>query len=755
MKNIETPDKRHLSKIIDDLNEGYFVIPDFQREVVWEPWDIVELIKSIFMDYYIGTLLFWKAGTENIKKLKCELVYGYKGKSKPQHIVLDGQQRLTALYYSFFAPDIVYRGRKKRCLFFVKIKELLEENYDEAFSYEWETKPIKHLISDQELQYKKKIIPLCVIGKSRYAFIDWMRKYKEYSIQNSEDSELAAKEAETVENIFRELLDEYYISYIELDRDIPVSKVCDIFTKINSTGVPLSIFDLLNAILTPHDIYLKEMWRKDSVTLSFTDPEKMKVYILQVMSILKQIYCSPRYLHYLVPGEKKTIKKPDGLKEQIVLVKDKEEFESKWNEAVEIINKTIQAMKNPRDFGAIQPKFVPYPSIIPPLSAIKQYVVNKHLEGRGIINHKIRLWYWASIFTKNYSSSRESQSAKDFNDLRKWFNDDELIPEVITQFKDDYKSLDLKKETKQGSAIYNAIFNVLVLKGASDWSTFDLPEYSSLDDHHIVPYSWGKNKVGDDINSILNKTPLSAETNRNIINKQLPNKYIKEMIAKNGEEKVYQLLESHLISKKAVQILLREDFGKEDYYEFIEERKNTIIKAIKELILNKGEIKKIDYVNLIAQGESQKLELKSTFNYNLNEEKADKAMKLVVIKQIAGFLNAGGGTLLIGVKDNGDIFGLEKDYEVNFRRDQDGFLQDFRSTLNSFFDDTIIRRYVSYHIEKLKGKEILVVDVEKPRDAVFLKKEQGKVLYVRRGNKTELLTDPEEIHKYISDNWEM
>lgn len=755
MKNIETPDKTHLSRVVDDLNEGSFVIPDFQREFAWQPWDIVDLIKSIFMDYYIGTLLLWKAGTENIKVLKCEHVYGYKREGKPQHIVLDGQQRLTALFYSFFAPEIAYPERKKRCLFFVKIKELLDENYDEAFSYEWETKPIKNLISDQELQYKKKIIPLCIIGKNRYAFIDWVRGYKEYLKQNSEDPDSAIKEAETVENIFRDLLDKYYISYIELDRDIPVAKVCDIFTKINSTGMQLSIFDLLNAILTPHKIYLKEMWRKDSVTLSFTDPQKMKVYILQVMSILKQMYCSPRYLYYLVPEVKKTIKKPDGSKEQIILVKDKEEFESKWDEAVEIINKTVQAMKNPRDFGAIQSKFVPYPSIIPPLSAIKKYVTISNLEGKGIINHKIRLWYWASIFTKNYSSSVESQSAKDFNDLKKWFKNDELIPEVITQFKNDYKYLDLKRETKQGAAIYNAIFNLLVLKGASDWSTFDLPEYSSLDDHHIVPYSWGKSKVGDDINSILNKTPLSAETNRNIINKQLPNKYIKEMIAKNGEEKVYQLLESHLISKKAVQILLRKDFGKEDYYEFIEERKNTIIKTIEELILNKREEEKIDYMGVIKKGEGGKLEFKATFNYNLDQGKVDKTMKLIVIKEITGFLNTRGGTLLVGVRDNGDIFGLDTDYEINFRGDQDGFLQDFRSTLDSFFDDGTIRRHTSYHVEEVDRKEILVVDIEKSRDAVFLKKEQEKILYVRKGNKTEPFTDPEIIHKYISENWKI
>jgi hypothetical protein len=755
MKNIETPDKAHLSSIVEDLKDGSFVIPDFQREMEWEPWDIVDLLRSIFMDYYIGTLLFWKAGNQNIKKLKCEPIRGYEGQGKPEHIVLDGQQRLSALYYAFFAPNIEYPRRKKRCLFFVKLEELLNENFEEAFYYDWETRKIKNLIAKEEIQYKKKIMPLHIIGKDRYGFIDWIRGYKKYWEEHSENSEESRRESDNIENIFRELLDKYYISYIELDRDIPIAKVCDIFTKINSTGIPLSIFDLLNAILRPQDIFLKEMWNDISEILEYTDPKKMKVYILQVMSILKQAYCSPKYLYYLVPEEKKLIKNPDGSKKHIVLIKDREEFLLKWNESVDIIKRTIKAMKNPRDFGAINPNYVPYPSIIPPLAAIRRYVELNDLEGKARINQKIRLWYWASIFTKNYSSSVESQSARDFNLLIKWFEDDEEEPEIVTQFKNDYSSLDLKRETRQGSAIYNAIFNILILKGARDWSTFNLPEYSELDGHHIIPNFWGKDKVGDDINSILNKTPLSAETNRNVINKKLPNEYLKKMINENGEDKIYELMESHFISKKAVDILLREDFSKEDFYEFIEERRKSIINGIKNIIIETDSEKNVNYLDLINEDEGENLEFKATFKYDLKEEKPNKDRKFDVMKAITAFLNTNGGKVIVGVIDETrEIFGLEKDYECCFKGSKDGFLQEFDSTLHSFFDERIIRNYIKWKITKLKNdKEILEIDVQKSNEGIFTKKNQEKVLFVRRGNKTVPLTDPEIIHKYISDNW--
>ncbi|MCH1558286.1 MAG: DUF262 domain-containing protein [Flavobacteriaceae bacterium] len=71
MKNVQKPEKIHLGKLIEEIKKGRFVIPDFQREFDWEPWDVRDLIKSIFMDYYIGTLLLWEGNSENYQKLAC------------------------------------------------------------------------------------------------------------------------------------------------------------------------------------------------------------------------------------------------------------------------------------------------------------------------------------------------------------------------------------------------------------------------------------------------------------------------------------------------------------------------------------------------------------------------------------------------------------------------------------------------------------------------------------------------------------
>jgi hypothetical protein len=244
--------------------------------------------------------------------------------------------------------------------------------------------------------------------------------------------------------------------------------------------------------------------------------------------------------------------------------------------SVEALKKSIKVLRNPRDFGAISPAFVPYPSIIPVFTAIRAHVESAGYKNILDVISKIKKWYWSSIFTLNYSSSVESTSAKDFSDLKKWFENDEDEPENYIKFIKELENQDFKKQTQKGSAIYNAIFDILILNEARDWYTSELPEYENLDDHHIIPQSWGKKNVGNDINSILNKTPLSAATNRYIISDRMPFDYLKEMKENNGEAKFYKILESHLISKQACEILMRNPFKKEDYYAFIAEREKTV-----------------------------------------------------------------------------------------------------------------------------------------------------------------------------------
>ena len=598
MRDAQKPDHISLNTLISRLKEGRFVIPDFQREFEWRPWDIRELMRSIFLDYYIGSLLLWKGKPENFDALSCEPIYGYSGNGKPEHIVLDGQQRLTALYYTFHAPDIALPNRASRAVYFVRVDKFMNEEYDEAFHYDWLSKRFSRILDNKEVQFAEHIFPMSVMGADIFDLANWIQDYEKFWVKKAseadnigdfdtvERSKENACNAKAFGTHIKGIIQEYQISYIELDREIAVDKVCDIFTQINSRGVRLDAFDLINALLKPKGLQLKKMWREAAPKLDFVASEKMNVYILQVMSILRQAYCSPKYLYFLLPGQEKPIRDPDGTRRKEILVPDIHDFEDRWNAAVNALQEAINLLRHPHEFGVVSSAYLPYVSILPAFTAMQAYVKTVAPNRQLTAQRKIRLWYWASVFLNRYSGSVESTSARDFLDVKAWIDEDNNEPSLVQEFKTRFRSIDLLKEIKKGSSVYNGIFNLFVLQGSKDWMTGNVPQRDDLDDHHIVPASWGmENLNGKMVHTILNRTPLTADTNRKVIKDRLPNEYLPELIANNGDQQVRTILESHFISLQAQSILLRDPFTPNDFEEFIAERQRTLMEAIETLLI--------------------------------------------------------------------------------------------------------------------------------------------------------------------------
>ena len=597
MKDAQKPDHISLTTLVGRLQEGRFVIPDFQREFEWEPWDIAALMRSIFLDYYIGSLLLWKGKKENFEALACEPIYAFQGAGNPEHIVLDGQQRLTAMYYVFMAPNMPAPRRANRFRYFIRVDKFMEEAYDDAFTYDW-TQRSENLAKDPSKQYESHMFPLAVIGGSGWALYAWVQGYGEYwkdkdvAATASRDHAAAEKAKRHIENArafgehLKDITEKYQIAYIELDRDLELDKVCDIFTQINSRGIRLDIFDLINALLRPRGLQLRHMWREAAPRLNFVNTERMNVYILQVMSILRQGYCSPKYLYYLLPGQERQVREPGGSLRKEVLVPDSSDFERRWSQALDALEQAIKLLRHPQEFGAISSQYLPYVSILPAFAALQTEIRSLPVYQRLDAQRKIRQWYWASVFLNRYSGAVESTTARDYLDVKAWFDDDASEPALVAEFRDRFRSIDLRRETRRGTSVYNGIFNLLVLNGARDWMSGNLPQHDDLDDHHIVPKSWGsKQNLGTSVDSILNRTPLTSETNRNIIADRLPNEYLPELIAANDETEVRKVLESHLISPAAFDILLRTPFTVADFEAFVSERQRTIQDAIEDLLV--------------------------------------------------------------------------------------------------------------------------------------------------------------------------
>ena len=471
MKDAQKPDHVSLNTLINYLRDGRFVIPDFQREFEWKPWDIRELMRSIFLDYYIGNLLLWKGKSENFAALSCEAVYGYQGSGKPEYIVLDGQQRLTAIYYAFLAPDVPLPNRSNRFFYFVHIDRFMAEEYDEAFGYEWLTRRWAKVLADEQAQYASHLFPFSVIGATGWKLPNWVQGYEAYwkakvaeaeTANDAEAAKLAKNHAANAKDFGEHLqgiTGQYQISYIELDKDLEVDKVCDIFTQINSRGIRLDVFDLVNALLKPKGLQLKKMWREAAPRLDDVETERMNVYILQVISILRQSYCSPKYLYFLLPGQQKSVRDPDGTRRKEILIPNIADFEVRWNAAVDALEAAIKVLMHPQEYGVVNSSFLPYVSILPVFAALRAHarllLAARQLDAR----RKLRHWYWASVFNNRYSGSVESTSARDFLDVKAWFEDDTAEPPLIAEFAQRFRNLDLRKETKRGTSVYNGVFN--------------------------------------------------------------------------------------------------------------------------------------------------------------------------------------------------------------------------------------------------------------------------------------------------------
>jgi hypothetical protein len=294
----------------------------------------------------------------------------------------------------------------------------MAEEYDAAFGYDRVTRRWAKLLDQREAQYVNHIFPLAVVGRSGWDLPNWLQGYERFWREKAKAAEASADEetlgaatlhadnAVAFGEHLKDITGQYQISYIELDQDLEIPKVCDIFTQINSRGIQLDTFDLINALLKPKGLQLKHMWREAASRLEFVDTEKMNVYILQVMSILRQAYCSPKYLYFLLPGEEKPLRDPDGKRRKEVLVAGTSDFEQLWHEAIDALERAIKLLRHPQEFGAIASNYLPYVSILPVFSALQAHVKTIPAHRRVDAQRKIRHWYWSAVFTNRICGGR-------------------------------------------------------------------------------------------------------------------------------------------------------------------------------------------------------------------------------------------------------------------------------------------------------------------------------------------------------------
>ncbi|MCK5524479.1 MAG: ATP-binding protein [Thiomargarita sp.] len=195
--------------------------------------------------------------------------------------------------------------------------------------------------------------------------------------------------------------------------------------------------------------------------------------------------------------------------------------------------------------------------------------------------------------------------------------------------------------------------------------------------------------------------------------------------------------------------------------------------ALKERVFNRNlplylpTIQKIGtetLADLIEQGESGtsefsgKVEFKSTLSWDIKESKKNKVLQFSVLKTIAAFMNTEGGTLLIGVEDNGHIFGLEKDISLlkEGKQTLDGFELALRDIIGSNIGTAFSSsKWVKVRFERQDDNDVCIVEVHKTKEPVFLEENKPggkeKRFFIRSGNNSRAC-DVEEMYRYLRLN---
>ncbi len=157
---------------------------------------------------------------------------------------------------------------------------------------------------------------------------------------------------------------------------------------------------------------------------------------------------------------------------------------------------------------------------------------------------------------------------------------------------------------------------------------------------------------------------------------------------------------------------------------------------------------------LIAAGENSKVEFKSTARWHLHKKDRDPAIEQAIVKTVAGFLNAGGGTLLIGVNDQREAVGLENDYKFFKSREHDA-RDSYQNWLMDLFENAMGKpslANISIDFEEVDGKDVCRIDVKPSSRPVFVLNKDATDLYVRVNASTRLFNTADAF-EYISTHW--
>lgn len=177
------------------------------------------------------------------------------------------------------------------------------------------------------------------------------------------------------------------------------------------------------------------------------------------------------------------------------------------------------------------------------------------------------------------------------------------------------------------------------------------------------------------------------------------------------------------------------------------------IHIIKQMVhSSSGRVLTRDPRALIEEGEGLFIEFKETLRNDIRKGEVSKELERVVMKTIVGFLNSSGGTLIIGVSDDGVVKGLDGDYKTLPKKNRDG-LENHISMLIKTTIGLYFTKYINVKFEKIDDKDVCLITVLESHKPAYLKDgDKKEEFFVRVGNSTQPFS-MSEASEYIKTKW--
>ena len=569
-------EKESLGGLLNEARSGTTQLPDFQRGWVWDDERVRSLLASISLGYPIGAVMMLRAGGDNVR-FKQRALEGATTDKDAERLVLDGQQRLTSLFQSLLLDKpVITRDQRNRRIerwYYMDMQRALDPNADreDAVISLPADRQIKRFgrdvvedYSTPEREYEAMLFPLAKAFDSR----GWRVGFERFWAYDEEKIELWNKFDEKIITRF----EQYQVPVIELSKDTPKEAVCQVFEKVNTGGVTLTVFELLTATFAADDFQLRPDWEErerfihsQSILTGVSNTDFLQAVTLLATRERRNAALRNGIDEDRAPGI--GCRRPDMLRLNL------EEYQ-RW--ADPLMRGFEQAARFLHSQYLYDEKFLPYGSQLIPLAAILT-VLGRDWEPHHA-RQKLARWYWCGVLGELYGGSIETRFARDVPEVLRWIQEDGTEPTIV--YDAEFTPARLVTLRTRNSAAYKGIYALLLREGASDWMTGEgvsIQNYfdENIDIHHIFPQKWCRNNAIEPArcDSIINKTPLSARTNRSV-GGDPPDEYLDRITASGvPHEFLEKYLKSHLIDPTHL--------WSDDFDRFFNARQTALLNAIR------------------------------------------------------------------------------------------------------------------------------------------------------------------------------